>query len=106
MKSQIQLLKKSKQVHTTWYREQYPDVARLGMDPAEHYLKYGADLGRNPGKGFNTKFDLETYPDVKETGMNPLLHYVLHGKKEGRARKPDYVDPVRRAKAEVEPVRR
>lgn len=102
MKSQIKLLKKSKQVHSNWYREQYPDVALLGMDPAEHYLKYGAYLGRNPGKGFDTKFYLESYPDVKETGMNPLLHYVLYGEKEGRSIHPrDEMKTVRRLESKL-----
>lgn len=31
-----------------WYADAYPDVARSGMDPAEHYLWIGAKLGRRP----------------------------------------------------------
>lgn len=85
---QIQLIKKTKQVHSNWYRNTYPDVANLGMDPAEHYLKYGAAMGRNPGKGFNTRFYLETYPDAVSSGLNPLVHYALYGAKEGRRTKP------------------
>lgn len=31
-----------------WYRAAYPDVAMLGMDPAEHFRLYGALMGRAP----------------------------------------------------------
>ena len=32
-----------------WYRAQYPDVAAIGIDPVEHYLRIGALLRRQPG---------------------------------------------------------
>lgn len=80
---QLRLLKASKHVHTEWYRQTYPEVADLNMDSALHYLRYGAAMGRNPGKNFDTQFYLENYPDAVESGMNPLLHYVLHGQAKG-----------------------
>ncbi|MEL7301285.1 MAG: glycosyltransferase family A protein [Pseudomonadota bacterium] len=82
--AQVKAIRKTGQVHSQWYLDAYPDVARLGMEPAEHYLKYGAAMGRNPGKNFDTRFYLERYPDVAETGMNPLLHYARFGEREGR----------------------
>lgn len=85
---QVRLIKSSKQVHSRWYLETYPEVAALGLDPAEHYLRYGAALGRNPGKNFDTRFYLETYPDAAESGLNPLVHYVLHGQALGYERRP------------------
>ncbi|KUF08986.1 glycosyltransferase [Pseudoponticoccus marisrubri] len=87
LKDILKLLRNSKQVHSNWYLEQYPDVAELGMHPAEHYLKFGAEMGRDPGKGFSTRYYLENYPEVSEMGMNPLLHYVLHGQKKGYKRR-------------------
>lgn len=78
-------IRKTGHVHRNWYLETYPDVARLDMEPAEHYLKYGAAMGRDPGKNFSTKYYLERYPDVEESGLNPLLHFAYFGKKEGRA---------------------
>ena len=87
-KEQVRLLRKSGQVHSTWYRARYPDVEMLGMSAAEHYLKYGAAMGRNPGKGFDTRFYLETYPDAARSRMNPLLHYVRHGARQGYRCKP------------------
>lgn len=83
-KEQINVIRKTGHVHRKWYIDTYPDVERLGMEPAEHYLKYGAAIGRNPGKDFDTRFYLEHYPDVAESGMNPLLHYARFGKKEKR----------------------
>jgi hypothetical protein len=31
-----------------WYLEHYPDVASAGMDPLEHFLRYGFKEGRRP----------------------------------------------------------
>jgi hypothetical protein len=67
----------------TWYLEQYPDIAKNGMDPVRHYLLYGANEGRNPGPHFDTSWYLDTYPDVAKDGMNPLLHYERYGKAQG-----------------------
>lgn len=80
---QIKLIKSTKQVHRNWYLETYPDVAALGMEPAVHYLRYGAAMGRNPGKSFNTKFYLSEYPDAAASGLNPLVHYALFGQENG-----------------------
>ncbi len=32
-----------------WYLEAYPDVKILGMDPLEHYIRFGETMGRSPG---------------------------------------------------------
>lgn len=52
---QIELIKSTRQLHRKWYLEANPDVAALGMDPAVHYLRYGAAIGRDPGKNFSTE---------------------------------------------------
>ncbi|PSJ56510.1 glycosyltransferase family 2 protein [Kumtagia ephedrae] len=98
LQEQLRHLRNSGQLHSKWYRDQYPDVGILGMDPAEHYLKYGARLGRNPGKNFDTRYYVERYPDVEDSGLNPVVHYVLHGQTQGRAYRVDTsdVDVVRR----------
>jgi glycosyltransferase involved in cell wall biosynthesis len=87
LKKQIELLVKSKHLHKNWYMEQYPDTAMLSMHPAEHYLRFGAMLGRNPGKHFDTQYYLQRYPDVAQSGLNPLIHYLLHGEAQGRDRR-------------------
>ena len=100
---QVKILKKANQVHGKWYRTNYPDVEMIGMDATRHYLKYGAAMGRNPQKWFDTKFYLETYPEVAESGLNPALHYVLYGASKGYKKKPD--DPIKEAKRDVNRIR-
>ncbi|KAF1715934.1 hypothetical protein CSC74_12240 [Pseudoxanthomonas yeongjuensis] len=68
-----------------WYLKRNQDVARSGIDPAEHYLNHGAAEGRDPGPEFDAKFYLATYADVAASKINPLLHYMHHGKAEGRS---------------------
>lgn len=70
--------------NSQWYAEKYPDVVQLGMDPAEHYLKYGWRLLRDPSAEFSTKFYLKFNADVRDAGVNPLVHYITQGAKEGR----------------------
>lgn len=71
-----------------WYRTAYPDVAEHGMDPAYHYLMFGADERRNPSERFDTEWYLKTNPDVAAGGLNPLIHFLNHGQAEGRSPSP------------------
>ena len=57
-----------------WYLARYRDVAMLRMEPAEHYLRFGARMGRDPGPGFSTRFHLDLHPELVRSGENPLLH--------------------------------
>lgn len=68
-----------------WYLEQYPDVRSLGIDPAEHYLRWGASMGRDPSPRFSTRHYLKVNPDVAASRRNPLVHYVAYGRKERRS---------------------
>ncbi len=92
-KEQLRLAKSTKHIHSTWYRETYPEVAELGIDPSIHYLRYGAAMGRDPGKNFNTEFYLEAYPEVAKSGLNPLLYYALYGRAAGHLTRPQKTDP-------------
>jgi glycosyltransferase involved in cell wall biosynthesis len=65
-----------------WYLNTYPDVATSGVDPAEHYVAYGASEGRDPGPWFSGSEYTAHYPD--SAGFNPLFHYTLVGAREGR----------------------
>lgn len=67
-----------------WYLERYPDVAKGNINPAEHYLKFGAVEGRMPGPLFDGNWYLQRYPDVALSGINPLLHFIKFGQQEGR----------------------
>jgi hypothetical protein len=50
-----------------WYLRNYPDVARLGMDPWAHYLTYGQAMGRLPAPAGEP-----SAPDTTETVPAPL----------------------------------
>jgi hypothetical protein len=81
----IELLTASELFDRNWYLAAYPDVARTGINPAQHYLRHGANEGRDPGPRFSTRKYLERHPDVAGAGMNPLLHYLKFGLAERRA---------------------
>lgn len=74
----------SKFFDANWYLAQYQDVRALGIDPAWHYIAYGAREGRDPGPQFSTLWYFARNPDVQRLGLNPLLHYHRHGAAEGR----------------------
>lgn len=84
---QIAAIRESAWFNAGWYTQTYPDVARSGADPAEHYVRYGAQVGRNPGPGFNTTAYVTRYSDIASGNMNPLYHFITYGEAEGR--KPD-----------------
>lgn len=69
---------------TSWYCNRYPDVKKIGMQPLQHYLRYGERLGRKPCPMFDPLFYGESYPDVIAAGVSPLTHFVTFGKEEGR----------------------
>lgn len=81
---EIQLLRSSPFFQSGWYLDRYPDVRANGVDPVEHYVRFGAAEGRDPGPRFCTSNYLAAHTDVAGALMNPLVHYILHGEKEGR----------------------
>lgn len=85
-----------------WYLRRYPDVARAQLDPALHYVRYGAEELRDPGPGFSTAAYLERYPDVSTKNVNALVHYENHGRAEKRKIEPAK-SPKKVAKAAGEP---
>src|SRR5690606_36666725 len=72
---QATVIRQSDMFDAEWYLEHNPDVAGTGLDPALHYVRYGAAEGRNPSASFETTFYLEQNPDVVDAGMNPFWHY-------------------------------
>lgn len=75
-----------------FYLQSYPDVARAGVDPLEHYCTSGWREGRNPSTSFDTQFYLQRNPDIAEAGVNPFHHYVFAGRHEGRQATPPMGD--------------
>jgi hypothetical protein len=67
-----------------WYLARYGDVARSGVDPLHHYLRYGGLEGRDPNPDFDSDWYSRTYASQIGTGVNPLLDYVRAGSTAGR----------------------
>jgi hypothetical protein len=84
----LRLIDRSGLVQEGWYFRTYPDAARLGLSAADHYMRLGAAMGRNPSNNFDTRFYAQSVPGLAGSGMNPLAHYVLHGRAEGRVPHP------------------
>lgn len=85
---QVALVESSAYFNAQWYCKQYPDVAKSGMNPAEHFVKFGALEGRNPSATFATEYYLTQHQDVAASGQHPLLHYVKYGMAEQRDTQP------------------
>ncbi|WP_133468405.1 hypothetical protein [Paraglaciecola marina] len=88
LQENIGLLLTSEYFDAAWYLETYPDVAASEINPAEHYLKFGAKEGRFPSPQFDGNWYLQRYPDIGDTDINPLIHFIKFGISEGRSASP------------------
>lgn len=70
------LLEGSPLFDADYYLDSYPDVAESGINPALHYLLFGAREERNPSLHFNTKSYLLQYPELVDSNINPLIHHL------------------------------
>jgi hypothetical protein len=82
--SAIRTIARSGLFDRKWYLANNPDVAQSGLDPIEHYVRYGASEGRDPSPVFSTQGYLAEYSDVASAGVSPLEHFIRQGVKEGR----------------------
>ena len=82
------MIKESGYFDEGFYLKQNDDVRKSGMDPLDHYVRYGGFEGRSPSALFDAKYYLETYADVREAYVSPLLHYISIGKSQERRIKP------------------
>ena len=80
----VDLITHSDLFDAEWYQSTYEDVARMHMDPALHFLRYGRLQLRNPSPQFSTSKYIRANSDVELSLLNPLIHYLQHGKEEGR----------------------
>ena len=83
--NEIALIRKSGLFNEKWYMQQYPDVAMSGLDPAEHFLRYGPLLGRNPGPDFDVERYIRSHPEIRDSGVNPLVHHMRLRRKAARS---------------------
>jgi hypothetical protein len=88
LKKQSILIESSDIFDSEWYLSNYPNIRKLGIDPALHYLQIGAAEGLNPSSSFNTLSYVFMYSDVARSGMNPLVHFLKYGILEGREADP------------------
>lgn len=83
-------LKQSGEFDPDWYINQYPDVSASGMDPAEHYLWLGKQIGRHPSPsaarsgqgntGLNSVRLAKLQPTFRSFGIiehNPLISILI-----------------------------
>ncbi len=69
---------------SSYYLAKNPDVAETGVDPVEHFVRYGWKEGRDPSGDFSVPYYLLTNLDVDNAKINPFWHYIVAGKEEGR----------------------
>ena len=67
----------------------YGDVKEAGIEPLEHFLRYGLQEGRVPNVLFDQEFYSQLYPET--TAMYPFAHFVERGMLEGRQTHPLFV---------------
>ena len=80
----IGLINNSGAFDAEWYATRYSKIELLGMDPVEHFCRFGWQAGLDPNPNFSTNKYLDSNPDVAAVQMNPLVHYLRHGISEGR----------------------
>jgi O-antigen biosynthesis protein len=77
--TQVQDIRNSVFFDADWYLLAYPDVAAAAVEPAQHYLQWGASEGRDPGPYFSTSAYIARHPELLIDGQNPLLHQLRPG---------------------------
>lgn len=74
-----------------------PDVAEGGLDPINHFLRYGRlearPLRPPPPEGehvitFEAELYLQANPDIARLGIDPFEHFQRYGQYEGRPLRP------------------
>ncbi|MET3527144.1 hypothetical protein [Phenylobacterium koreense] len=70
-----------------YYLAMNPDLAGMGVEPLDHFLRLGWREGRDPSFAFSVADYLELNPDVAASGAHPFIHYATTGRHEGRPTK-------------------
>lgn len=79
-------------VEDNYYLINGSDVHAAGLDPADHYCRYGWREQRRPNIYFDPVWYARTNPEVMRLQVNPLLHYIVVGEAAGRRPVP-FFDP-------------
>ena len=73
---QVLLLHRSGHFRAEWYLRRHLSVAKQGIEPALHFLRYGVGEGLDPGPDFDLANYLDEHPEVRASGENPVIHAV------------------------------
>ncbi|WP_185982737.1 rhamnan synthesis F family protein [Aureimonas mangrovi] len=73
----VRMLAESRVFDLEAYLDRYPDVARFGASPHEHFMAIGAALGYWPSLFFRS--DWYNDRNALPAGTNPFHHYMNHG---------------------------
>ena len=79
-------------VDPNYYLINASDVLDAGLDPVEHYCRFGWREQRRPNICFDPHWYEQTNSDLARLAINPLVHYLLLGEPLGRRPVP-YFDP-------------
>lgn len=82
----LQRLVRSGLFDADWYRARYPDVDLSGMDPADHYLRYGHRMLRDPSPQVPTGFFKQVF--ALSEGQEPISRLGLGEQSPGRRARP------------------
>ncbi len=66
-----------------WYLAANPDVAQAGLDPLDHFVRFGAAEGRAPNAWFDPDWYRRQCADAGPGGLDALLHYQRAGDRQG-----------------------
>lgn len=75
----IEVIDTSGLFDTDYYLRSNPDVAKQRMHPLVHFVRHGADEGRNPNDVFVVKQYLRGRGDSVPLGRNAFAHFIMHG---------------------------
>lgn len=84
VKKNKEIISESNFFDKNFYLSQYSDVKKSGMDPLEHWVKWGyKELFRNPNNTFSNSFYSKHYLRDESEKWNSLTHYLVKGKNYG-----------------------
>jgi glycosyltransferase involved in cell wall biosynthesis len=73
-----------------WYLRTYPEAARSGMSPIEHFVRVGEKKGYNPNPYFDQKWYLKQVKAARRFPGPAAVHYATKGWKNGRRPSPRF----------------
>ncbi len=70
-------LRASRHFDRDWYIDTFPDVMASEIEPALHFVKYGAAMGRDPGPDLALTFWRAAHPQVSGQPVHEALGIFL-----------------------------